>query len=60
MNRRYVILTIIATSILLILKLVELDFNNLQNEQFGWIIGFGAILVAMCYILFFKLKNINQ
>lgn len=57
MNRSFVLATILVTSILLILQLVDLDYNNLANNSYGWIVVFVLILIAMCYVLFFKLNN---
>lgn len=57
MNRTQVLSTILVSSILLVLKLVDLDYQNLENNSYGWIITFIVILIAMCYILFFKLNK---
>ncbi|SDS52920.1 hypothetical protein SAMN04515667_2380 [Formosa sp. Hel1_31_208] len=60
MDRRYVLSTILVTTILLVLKLTDLDYDNLQNESYGWIISFVLVLTTMCYALFFKFNKVNE
>ncbi|MBO6606781.1 hypothetical protein [Psychroserpens sp.] len=57
MNRTFVLSTILVTSILLALQLIDLDYSDLSNNNFGWILAFVLILIVMCYVLFFKLNN---
>ncbi len=60
MNRSYVLSLILVSSILLVLRLIDMDYDDLSNNNYTWIAFYVWILVAMCYVLFFKLNNSKQ